>query len=359
MALSKFFSLMGANAALLVAIGITLVVWLLQEGIGRRFRVGVLAAQAKAALGQGPEAGFPPWLKVASYVMVASWLLLLLVLYHRRDGDFSLMLVALVLFSGAICLLDHYLFRQRRVELMGAGPVQQVISRIKPDAERQALVDWAETDFLAAEYAKSFFPVLLVVLVLRSFVLEPFKIPSASMVPTLQVHDFILVNKFAYGLRLPVLGTKVLSVGMPERGDVMVFFPPNDRRYFIKRVIGLPGDQIRLEDNVLYINGVRMSQELESVDNRTWPATLVMREDLQPRSHLIQRYSQPTPQGHYLGVVPQGHYFMMGDNRDNSSDSRFWGMVPEQNIVGQAVYVWMHWESWLSLPSLARNGVIR
>lgn len=350
--------MMSVNSALVLAIVVTLFVWLAQELVGRKRRLEQLCARSGQAVLLGQDAGFPVWLRVLSGAMVVSWLLLVLSVYLKRDGDFALILVALVLFSGLVSLVDWFCFRQRRVQLMGAAPVQQVLSRIRVDGERQTLVDWAEADYTAAEYAKSFFPVLLVVLVLRSFLLEPFKIPSASMVPTLKIHDFILVNKFAYGLRLPVVGTKLLPVGVPQRGDVMVFFPPNDKRYFIKRVIGLPGDQVQLKDNVLYINGVRMEQGLLETDSSHWPPTLVMQENLQPLEHLMQRSAVPTPQSNFHAVVPEGHYFMMGDNRDNSSDSRYWGMVPEQNVVGRAVYIWMHWESLLSLPSFSRNGVI-
>lgn len=357
--MQEFLQIISVDAALVIAMAVTLLVWLIQEVVGRRFRIRLLSMNAQQASVQGMDAGFPLWLRILSAVLVASWAFLALVIYLKRDGDFALILVALVLFSGLVSLIDRLVFRQRRVQLMGDVPVQQALSRVRIDSEKQALVDWAETDYLAAEYAKSFFPVLLVVLVLRSFLLEPFKIPSASMVPTLQIHDFILVNKFAYGLRLPVVGTQIMSVGTPMRGDVMVFFPPNDKRYFIKRVIGLPGDQIRLENNVLYINGVRMDQTLLSTDTGSWPPLMLMQENLQPVEHLMQHYQIPTTQSNYEAVVPAGHYFMMGDNRDNSSDSRFWGMVPEANVVGQAVYVWMHWESWASLPSFSRNGVIR
>ncbi len=348
------------NAALLAAILISLVVWLLQEILGRRYRIELLCEHPQKIVALGPEAGFPLWLRFLSGALLASWAALALAVYYKRDGDFALILVALVLFCGVVSLLDSMLFRQRRVQLMGAAPVQQILSRIKVDSEKQQLVDWAETDYVTAEYAKSFFPVLLVVLILRSFLLEPFKIPSASMVPTLAVHDFILVNKFAYGLRLPVLGTQILPLGMPQRGDVMVFFPPNDKRYFIKRVIGLPGDEIDLVDNMLYINGVQMQQKPLRVEGEQ----IVSAENLQPLEHLIQRSPVTPRQGNYHAIVPQGHYFMVGDNRDNSSDSRFWGMVPEANIVGRAVYVWMHWEPrnsfpWLSLPSFAHNGVIQ
>ena len=349
------------NAALFSAIAITLMVWTVQEWFGRRLRIAHMCTYAQKALTQGSEAGFPIWLRLLSGILLVSWVMLFVVLYFKRDGDFAIILVSLVLFCGLITLADRFLFRQRRVEMMGMTAVQQALSKVKSESDKQALTDWAETDYVAAEYAKSFFPVLLVVLLLRSFLLEPFKIPSASMVPTLEVHDFILVNKFAYGLRLPVIGTKLMSVSDPQRGDVMVFFPPNDNRYFIKRVIGLPGDEIRLVNNVLYINGVMMEQEQLRVDNNSWPPVKVVSENLQPQKHLMQYFSEPTihsPHSQYQATVPAGQYFMMGDNRDNSSDSRFWGMVPAANVVGKAVYIWLHWGSWLSLPSFSRNGVI-
>jgi signal peptidase I len=353
-------SLFTVNKLLLTAIVITLIVWVLQETLGRLRRIDCVCKQPQIAARMGIDAGFPLWLRVLSFLMLASWLVLGWAVYVKRDGDFALILTALVLLCGAVSLADRFVFQRRRARLLGTVAVQQALASVKVEDNRNALHDWAETDYVAAEYAKSFFPVLLVVLVLRSFLFEPFKIPSASMVPTLQVHDFILVNKFAYGLRLPVLGTKIFPVRDPQRGDVMVFFPPNDSRYFIKRVIGLPDDTIRLENNVLFINGARMDQTFLRVDDqdKEQPPLDVMVENLQPLEHLIQYYAEPTRQSNYQTVVPKGHYFMMGDNRDNSSDSRFWGMVPEENVVGQAVYVWMHWGSWLSLPSFARNGVI-
>lgn len=355
----QILNMLSVDAVLVAAIVVALLVWGVQELLGRQYRIAQLQNRSVQVLSMGLDAGFPVWLRVLTGLLTAGWVLLAVTVYVKRDGDFALMLVALVLFAGLVSLVDRLIFRQRRVRMMGAAAVQQVLSSIKPEEHRQALVDWAESDFTVAEYAKSFFPVLLVVLVLRSFLLEPFKIPSASMVPTLQVHDFILVNKFAYGLRLPVLGTKIMPVGSPARGDVMVFYPPNDKRYFIKRVIGLPGDQIQLRDNVLYINGVKMDQHVLYVDESVVPGQVVMQEDLQPHEHLMQHSTGRTPQSNYGVVVPEGSYFMMGDNRDNSSDSRFWGMVPERNVVGKAVYVWMHWGDLLSVPSFSRNGVIQ
>jgi len=250
------------------------------------------------------------------------------------DFNFPLILVYLVAVSGLVMLVDRLFLRARRAA--------------------EAPVPWY------TETAASFFPVLLLVLVLRSFVFEPFKIPSGSMIPTLLVNDFILVNKFTYGLRLPVTNTKILSINEPKRGDVMVFIPPNDKRYFIKRVIGLPGDEIRVIDNVLYINGVEMKQELVAEEPPGKPASFVMKEDLvEGGTHIMQKRVYPSLLGLHFGYrVPEGHYFMMGDNRDNSSDSRVWGPVPEDHIVGKAVAVWMHWDSFFSLPKFNRSGRI-
>lgn len=242
------------------------------------------------------------------------------------DINFPLVLVCAVAISGIVLLLDKYVLRARR----------------PAEAKEPALVDMS----------RSFFPVLLLVLLIRSFLLEPFKIPSASMVPTLAVGDFILVNKFTYGLRLPVTNTKFLSIGDPQRGDVMVFFPPHDPRYFIKRVIGMPGDEIRYINNVLYINGEIMKHELVAEEPLEDPAHFIMRESLPDGSvHNTRKRKYPSDMSRNIHVrVPEGHYFMMGDNRDHSSDSRIWGPVPEENIVGEAFWVWMHWDRFWSWP---------
>jgi signal peptidase I len=209
------------------------------------------------------------------------------------------------------------------------------------------------------EFAASLAPVLGLVLVLRSFMIEPFQIPSKSMVPTLKVGDFILVSKWSYGLRLPVLRTKIFDVDSPKRGDVVVFFPPHEERYFIKRLVGLPGDKIQVINGKLYVNNAVMPQTDAIVDAGA-PRSQVMMEDLDGVEHLIQKRVPPTRMSqNFSTLVPQGHYFMMGDNRDNSSDSRVWGPVPEERIVGKAFARWMFWDDFLSVPSFSRAGKIQ
>jgi signal peptidase I len=182
------------------------------------------------------------------------------------------------------------------------------------------------------------------------------------MIPTLNVGDFIVVNKFAYGLRLPVTGTKILDVADPKRGDVMVFIPPHDPNYFIKRVIGLPGEHVRYLNNTVYINGEPLPQE--DIGEIRELGVQYSRETVGGITHDIytaasQRFSRVydwlPPDG---AIIPEGHYFMMGDNRDNSSDSRYWGPVSEKSIVGKAVAVWMHKEEGLHLPEFGNNRLI-
>ena len=209
------------------------------------------------------------------------------------------------------------------------------------------------------EFIGSLAPVLGLVLLLRSFVVEPFQIPSQSMLPTLKVGDFILVSKSTYGIRLPVVRTKLVDISSPKRGDVMVFFPPHEDRYFIKRVVGLPGDKVQVLNGVLYINGEQMEQVLVP-EEATSARSVVMTENLVGSQHLIQKRISPTRLSQsYTSIVPDGHYFMMGDNRDNSSDSRVWGPVPEERIVGKAFARWMFWNNFLSVPSFDRAGKIQ
>lgn len=265
------------------------------------------------------------------------------------DVDFSLVLVVLVAVSGVIWLADAVWLAPAR---------NRVAENREGIARKQAL-----KEPVIVEYARSFFPVLAIVLVLRSFVIEPFQIPSGSMEPTLEVGDFILVNKYTYGLRLPVIGTKLLSINEPQRGEVMVFFPPHDDRYFIKRVIGLPGDRIEYDSGRMIINGEPVERELvEEVEIGTSAGTqsgLLFEEQLGDHiytTQLVERSRRRPVRTEW--EVPSDHYFMMGDNRDNSADSRVWGAVPEENIVGRAFAVWLHKDPGWNLPTIARNGRI-
>lgn len=204
------------------------------------------------------------------------------------------------------------------------------------------------------QYARSLLPALVLIVLVRGFLYEPYQIPSGSMVPTLQVGDFVLVNKHAYGVRLPVLGSKVFEVDAPERGDVMVFVPPHDDRYFIKRVIGLPGDRIAYVNKSLFVNGERVEQRLLK-RNGTVQA---FEESLGDEAHTIYASGVQPPGVRAEWSVPEGHYFVMGDNRDFSVDSRSWGFVSEQKIVGKAVAIWAHKDAGWNLPTFKRNRFI-
>ncbi|MBI2993698.1 MAG: signal peptidase I [Gammaproteobacteria bacterium] len=244
--------------------------------------------------------------------------------------DFSTLLVALTLASGGIWALDSWLLKPRRQARAGAGTS-------------------GDTEPVWVEYARSFFPVFLIVLLLRSFLVEPFRIPSASMMPTLLIGDFILVNKFEYGIRLPVVNVKIISNRPPRRGEVIVFRYPEDPDIpFIKRVVGLPGDLIVYRDKTLYVNGEPMAQSGlgeyratgsgASMDGTEW-----QEERLGEVPHGI--LSDPgRPALDLETVVPENQYFVLGDNRDNSRDSRFWGFVPDANLIGRAFLIWMNWD---------------
>ncbi|MEP4484480.1 signal peptidase I [Marinobacter alexandrii] len=275
--------------------------------------------------------------------------------------DFPLILVILVFGSGVIWLIDAMLFAPRRAAVISQLQEQHPgweSEGSNAAASFQQSVQSSASEPVVVEYAKSFFPVLFVVFVLRSFLVEPFQIPSSSMVPTLQVGDYILVNKFTYGIRLPVVRTKVLDINTPERGDVMVFFPPHlNNTYYIKRVIGLPGDTVTYRDKQLTVNGERLALDKLGVLPEGDRRFSVGLESLGESSHLTQ-VDLMRPARDFSVQVKPGHYFMMGDNRDNSSDSRVWGQVPEKDIVGQAFAIWMHWDSLFSIPSFSRVGGI-
>ncbi|MDD5273066.1 MAG: signal peptidase I [Methylovulum sp.] len=209
---------------------------------------------------------------------------------------------------------------------------------------------------IAVEYARSFFPILLIVLLLRSFLAEPFRIPSGSMMPTLLVGDFILVNKFTYGIRLPVINTKIIELNEPNRGDIVVFRYPKDPTIdFIKRVIGVPGDKIAYENKRLTVNGELVNQvplgRYQGVgQGADMTGAQQLLESLAGVDHsILVRDGIVSMEGVY--EVPKGHYFVMGDNRDNSHDGRYWGFVPEENLVGKAFFIWMSWD-W------ERSGII-
>ena len=245
--------------------------------------------------------------------------------------DFSLLLVIATLLAGLIWAFDALILKKHRLQAVGGV-----------DAGTAAV----PSEPIVVEYARSFFPILLLVLVLRSFLFEPFRIPSGSMMPTLLEGDFIFVNKFAYGLRLPVINTKFLEIGEPERGDVVVFKLPSDPSVnYIKRVVGLPGDVVTYQQGSkeLSINGEVVPLEiLGSYDGNS--AMQLGREVLGDKEHeLLHIRGRLSPGGTY--VVPEGHYFMMGDNRDNSQDSRFEDVrfIPDERLVGRASRIWMNW----------------
>ena len=267
--------------------------------------------------------------------------------------DFPTFLVAATALTGGIWLVDALFFAPRRRRLAE----QAAADAPEPVASGGAMVAPAYKEPVLVEYARSFFQVILVVLLLRSFVVEPFRIPSGSMMPTLLVGDFILVNKFSYGLRWPVLNTKFLSLGEPQRGDVVVFrFPQNESVDYIKRVVGVPGDQIYYRDKTVYVNGEPMAQValppyVGEGSGRGQTGVLRAEEDLDGVEHdiLINPLARDLPMGCNVLrsgpiEVPQGAYFVMGDNRDNSNDSRCWGFVPEGNLVGKAFVIWMNWD---------------
>jgi signal peptidase I len=275
--------------------------------------------------------------------------------------DFPLILVILVGGSGLIWLLDAIFLapgrKQAIAELREQYPNWEQDGNPQQQQYRARVQDSASEPVLV-EYARSFFPVLFVVFVLRSFIVEPFQIPSSSMVPTLQVGDYILVNKYTYGLRLPVTRTKVMDLNTPQRGDVMVFFPPHmNETYYIKRVVGLPGDKVTYRDKRVYVNGELIDREEVAVAPGPNGRYRLGLEQLGEAEFMMQVNDARRPIN-FSVVVKPGHYFMMGDNRDNSSDSRIWGQVPEKDIVGKAFAVWMHWDSFLSLPSFDRVGYI-
>ncbi|MES2663283.1 MAG: signal peptidase I [Pseudomonadota bacterium] len=270
------------------------------------------------------------------------------------DMNIPLVLVALVFLTGGVVIFDKFFWSKQRARAVTHYEKNILENGIEPDGQ---LIEKMQKEPAWIEYPKAFFPVLLVVLCLRSFLVEPFTIPTGSMMPTLIAGDFVLVNKFTYGLRLPLGGIKILDVSDPQRGDVMVFkFPESPSTNFIKRVIGLPGDVIEYRDKQLIINGEIISRQLlAQIPEQNITEFL---ENLDGVEHKIWIEGRNQFLNQTTWRVPDNHYFVMGDNRDSSHDSRFWGFVPEHYIVGKAFAIWMHKLGW-TLPSFARNGLIQ
>jgi len=256
--------------------------------------------------------------------------------------DFPALLVAATIFTGLAWLLDAMLLAPKRRRAADAL-VQRGAARDSDQVHKTL------KESTLVEYCKSFFPVILAVLLLRSFLVEPFRIPSNSMMPTLLTGDFILVNKYAYGIRLPVLNNKVVEMGEPERGDVVVFRYPKDPSVdYIKRVVGLPGDRVGYYNKIIYINSEPVGQVPAGVyigvgSGISLSGARERQEQLGEVLHdILVMPRTPGLEGEY--VVGEDEYFVMGDNRDNSNDSRYWGPVPESNLVGKAFRVWMNWD---------------
>lgn len=288
--------------------------------------------------------------------------------FQSLIGNFSLILFVLLIITGVIWSLDLFVWAKQRRQ-----HADTVLAKCAQDkALDQASQDTLKENLLKqpawVEYSGSFFPVIVLVFVLRSFLFEPFKIPSGSMLPTLFVGDFILVNKFIYGIRLPIIDQKVISVTEPQRGDVMVFrFPKDTSQNYIKRIVGIPGDMVSYKNKKLTVNGVdsvyqpeidflsdgddlsyskQFSENLTGVQHRilideSRPASI----DRGTRSDFpLSENCQYDDEG-FACKVPVGHYFMMGDNRDNSQDSRYWGFVSDSHVVGKAFFIWMNFSS--------------
>ncbi|HXY76774.1 MAG TPA: signal peptidase I [Steroidobacteraceae bacterium] len=303
-----------------------------------------------------PDAPLMKFLYGALPVLIACAVLRLLL---AERLDFSAVLLAITVLTGAVWGLDALFLRPRRIAAARAA------------GKDPAVVPEPGT----VDYARSFFPVALVVLVLRAFIFEPFRIPSDSMMPTLLDGDFIIVNKYAYGLRLPVINRKVVEIGEPQRGDVVVFrWPLDPSTNFIKRLVGLPGDHVEVHDNLIVVNGkpVQFHVGTERFNDGCYVNMSLAHERLGAHQHeaifcpvaldrqpVLPACNRRGVRGYvcgdedapgsarmapFVGDVPAGHYLMMGDNRDNSDDGRSWGYVPEENLVGRATRVWFNWD---------------
>jgi signal peptidase I len=303
----------------------------------------------------------PPFITAVYYALPVLIILGVFALLSAEELDFSAVLLAIAVVTGLIWLVDIAVFRRFRENAARAS------GKTLADIPEPGTVD----------YARSFFPVALAVLVLRAFIFEPFRIPSDSMMPTLVDGDFIIVNKFAYGLRLPVVDQKVVAIGEPQRGDVVVFrYPPDPRINYIKRLVGLPGDHVQVKDDKLIVNGQPVpTTDLGQYDDGCYEGMHLSAEQLGTHKHRMMFCPTPgeigaeplptcnrNPPVSYVCVaqqipgqpdrgdtqtdlvVPPGSYLMIGDNRDNSADGRVWGYVPEANLVGKATRIWFNWD---------------
>ena len=345
--LSTLMPLITALAWLAIPVGLACIVddWVLRPQ--RQVRAGDAALRD------------PPAMALAYYALPVLIVAAIVRLLVAETLDFSLVLFIIAVVTGIAWLIDSLVMRKRRVALAReAGKDPSVIS--EPGT---------------VDYARSFFPVVVIVLLLRSFLFEPFRIPSDSMMPTLLDGDFIIVNKFAYGLRLPVIDKKIVRIGEPQRGDVVVFrYPPDPSVNYIKRLVGLPGDRVAVQNDQIILNGQPIPATYRGLfDDGCYEGLHLVEEQFDHRRHTMMfcpagiRYSEPLPtcnrnldRGYVCPtsnesgaeehvdwpehVIPPGMYFMMGDNRDNSADSRVWGFVPEANLVGKASRIWFNWD---------------
>ncbi|HEU4655521.1 MAG TPA: signal peptidase I [Steroidobacteraceae bacterium] len=289
---------------------------------------------------RAPSEPVAHWIRGLRWVLLILGVLTVRRLFRSNAFDFSLVLVLATAVTGVIWAIESWVLRHRRMALAAQ------LGRSQADALPMST---------SAEYAKSFFPVILIVLLIRSFLFEPFRIPSDSMMPTLLDGDFIFVNKFTYGLRLPVINEKVVSIHDPKRGDVIVFRLPSDpSTNYIKRLVGLPGDHVVVRGRQVFINGelmpmVETGPYHSPLPNPLYDDAIEGKESLTGAEHRVMFIPERTfVTRDFDAVVPAGHYFFMGDNRDNSRDSRYEevGFVPERNLVGKAVRIWLNLKVW-------------
>ncbi|MHA6888376.1 signal peptidase I [Ralstonia pseudosolanacearum] len=302
--------------------------------------------------------------------------------------NFALILFVLVVFTGVAWVADKLMFQRQR-QAAATAALAEFDARAQAQVQYGAVADVGAARAQLAEeklrmpwwleYTASFFPVIAAVFLLRSFVVEPFKIPSGSMIPTLQIGDFILVNKYTYGVRLPIVNKKLVELNQPQRGDVMVFrYPKDESMDYIKRVIGVPGDVVRYDNKRLTINGQPATYApqqdymyVEDTGDAQHPRITYSKQYQETLGSVAHNILNDTDRPAYVSgpddfpfrenctynqtgftcKVPAGHYFMMGDNRDNSADSRYWGFVPDKNIVGKAFFIWMNLGDWKRIGS--------